>query len=88
MAQGGEENVFYAFFTCKCRGIKFYDLVNVELEFWHSVSFQREPENPHDCNAVLVYTITEDKRKLMLALAYPPTSRSLRANAQLAIIYL
>ena len=44
MAQGGEENVFYAFFTCKCRGIKFYDLVNVELEFWHSVSFQREPE--------------------------------------------
>ena len=55
-------DVFYAFFECECKGIKFYDLEDVGLTFWQHVWFEREPWNPHDCNAVAVWAKREAKR--------------------------
>ena len=37
---GDEESVFYAFFSCKCKGIKFNDLREAGLEFWQHVTLK------------------------------------------------
>ena len=50
--RGDKDSVFYAFFSCQCKGIKFYELKDVVLDFGHHVSLHREPSNPYDCNAV------------------------------------
>ena len=45
-----------AFVEVQCRGVKFYDLKDTELEFFDPVVLRREPENPHDqfCVAAFV----------------------------------
>ena len=63
---GDEESVFYAFFSCKCKGIKFYDLREAGLEFWQHVTFVREPSNPQDCNAVMVCTVSRNGKELKI----------------------
>ena len=63
---GDEESVFYAYFSCKCKGIKFYDLREADLEFWQHVMSVREPSNPHDCNAVMVCTVSRNGKELKI----------------------
>ena len=48
-----------AFFTCVCRGVKFYNAgIGDRLAPLSSrLVFKREPENVHDQNAVLVYVV-------------------------------
>ena len=36
------DSVFYAFFSCQCKGIKFYELKDVVLDFGHHVSLHRK----------------------------------------------
>ena len=41
--RGDKDSVFYAFSSCQCKGIKFYELKDVVLDFGHHVSLHREP---------------------------------------------
>ena len=61
-----EDSVFYAFFSCLCKGIKFYELKDVGLNYWHHVTLEREPNNPYDCNAVVAHAISSEGKPLML----------------------
>ena len=61
--RGDKDSVFYAFFSCQCKGIKFYELKDVVLDFGHHVSLHREPSNPYDCNAVVATAITSEGRQ-------------------------
>lgn len=62
-----ESNEFLAFFGCKCRGIKFYDLKSVGARWWTKATLVKESFNPHDpcCVAVWV-TDGRSSRRLQL----------------------
>lgn len=45
-----------AFFSCQCRGIKFYDLSDVSVMQGDRITFVREPHNPRDSNSVAVFS--------------------------------
>ena len=50
-----------AFFSCECRGVKFYGLSNAGELFGSQVTFRRNPDNCKDPNCVEVMVA---KRKL------------------------
>ena len=50
-----------AFFSCECRGVKFYGLSNAGELFGSQVTFRRNPDNCKDPNCVEVMVT---KRKL------------------------
>ena len=43
-----EDQEFLAYFGCKCRGVKFYDLKSVGARWWTRVTLVREQSNPYD----------------------------------------
>lgn len=53
MAESKED--FLAYFGCKCRGVKFYDLKSVGATWWTNVALEKEPTNTHDKFCVAVW---------------------------------
>ena len=53
------------YFSFEVKGIKFYQLRGRRLPFNTSVSFVREPSNPHDANAVLVIAVLSGDRVVL-----------------------
>ena len=50
-----EADRLLAFFSCQCRGIKFYDLSDIGARQGDGVVLVREPHNPRDSNSVAVF---------------------------------
>ena len=55
--------VLLAFFTCHCRGVKFYDLAEVGARQGSKVRFVRDPGNPCDTNCVEVWLCEDGRRQ-------------------------
>ena len=55
--------VLLAFFTCYCRGVKFYDLAEVGARQGSKVRFVRDPGNPYDTNCVEVWLCEDGRRQ-------------------------
>ena len=51
-----------AFFTCVCRGVKFHGISGRRLPYGTELAFRREPTNPYDSNAVLVFVVESGRR--------------------------
>ena len=57
MAKAAKEfEMFLAFFSCECRGVKFYDVKSVGAKWWTKVSLVKEPSNRHNPFCVAVWT--------------------------------
>ena len=48
--------------ACICRGVKFHGIDTRHLQYGTELQFKREPTNPYDSNAVLVFVVGSGPR--------------------------